>query len=81
MLAEPKPLLDLARNGEEVVLTDGGEPVVKLTAMATKTKQASPEEFKAWIDEVARHAEAASTGKKPQMTEQEFWDDMRADRC
>lgn len=47
MLAEPKPLLDLARRGEEVVLTEGGEPVVKMTGVAgmklTQTHGASEE--------------------------------------
>ena len=81
MIAETKALIDIVRSGEDVLLTEDGKPVLKVTAIAAKAKQASPEEFKTWIDEVTRHAEAASTGKKPQMTEQEFWDDMRADRC
>ncbi len=81
MLAEPKALLDLARHGEEVVLTDDGTPVVKLTGIAHGNQKFSPEGLRTWIDDVARHAAAASTGKKSAMTEQEFWDDLRADRC
>jgi len=80
MLDEPKALLDLARNGEEVVLTEGGEPVVKLTAIASGKQKFSPEALRTWIDDVARHAAAASTGKTSGTTEQEFWDDLRADR-
>ena len=81
MLAEPKALLDLARNGEEVVLTDGGEPVLKVIPIASPKQKPSPEALSAWLDQIAEHAAAASTGKKPKMTEQKFWDDMRADRC
>lgn len=125
MIAEPEPLLDRARTGEEIVLTDGGKPVVRLTGIAMGPRKAPPgaiaallsearaaaaagatgkigatadetvaklrserrplteaqmESRRKWLDEVARHAAAASTGKKPQMTEQEFWDDMRGDR-
>ena len=81
MLDEPKALLDLARNGEEVVLTDGGEPVLKVTAIASPKPKPTPEGLSTWLDQIAAHAAAASTGKKSKMTEQEFWDDMRADRC
>ncbi len=81
MLAEPKALIDLARSGEEIVLTEGGEPVLKVTSIASPKQKPSPEALNAWLDQIAKHAAAASTGKKPQMTEQEFWDDMRADRC
>lgn len=81
MIAEPKALLARAQGGEEIVLTDGGKPVVKVTSIANGKQKPSPEALSAWLDQIAKHAAAGSTGKKPKMTEQEFWDDMRADRC
>ena len=71
MLAEPKTLLDLARNGEEVVLTENGEPVVKMTAIASVKQKPSPEVLSAWLDQIAKHAAAASTGKKGRPTDEE----------
>lgn len=81
MIAEPKALIDLARSGEEVVLTDGGEPVAKLTGIATGKHKPSAEALNAWLDQIAKTAAATSTGKKGGTSDQELWDDLRADRC
>jgi len=79
MIAEPKALIDLARSGEEIVLTEGGEPVIKMTGIGAEKGKFSPEKLNAWLEEVARAAAAASTGKKG-TPDQEMWDDLRADR-
>ncbi len=120
MLAEPKSLLDLARRGEEVVLTDEGEPVVNLTAVTARKRKASREALRKWreeaaatgrqgmtadeivaelraertapteaqmesrrkwLDQVARHAAAASTGRTGGSTTEEIIDDLRSERC
>ena len=80
MLAEPKALIDLARSGEEVVLTDGGQPVVKMTGIVTGKSKPPPGALNAWLDEIAHAAAAANTGKKSTTSDQEMWDDLRADR-
>ena len=80
MIAEPKALIDLVLSGEEVLLTDGGEPVVKMTGLGAEKGKFSPEKLNAWLEEVAIAAAAASTGKKSGTTDQEMWDDLRADR-
>lgn len=74
MLAEPKPLLDLARRGEEVLLTDGGEPVVRLTAVPARKRTASPEALRKWRDE------AAATGRTG-MTSDEIVAELRAQKA
>ena len=81
MIAEPKALIDLARSGEEIVLTEGGEPVVKMTGIAIEKHKPSAETLNAWLDQIAKTAAASSTGKKGGTSEQELWDDLRADRC
>ena len=63
MLAEPKALLDLARNGEEVVLTEGGEPVVRLTGVPATPCKPAPGAVKAWVERAAAAAAASATGK------------------
>lgn len=68
MIAEPEPLLDRARTGEEIVLTDGGKPVVRLTGIATGPHKAPPGAIAAWLKE-ARAAAAASAGKKSGTTD------------
>ena len=69
MLAEPKTLIDLARSGEEVVLTDGGEPVIKMTGLGAAKVKFSPKKLNAWPDELAIHAAAASTAKNSGTTD------------
>lgn len=81
MIAEPKALIDLVLSGEEVLLTDGGEPVVKMTGLGGEKGKFSPEKLNAWLDQVAKTAAATSTGKKGGTSDQELWDDLRADRC
>ena len=63
MIAEPGPLLELAQRGEEVVLTNGGKPVVRLTGVLTPKPKPSPESLKRWMDEAAAAAAAGATGK------------------
>jgi antitoxin (DNA-binding transcriptional repressor) of toxin-antitoxin stability system len=79
MLAEPKPLLDLARRGEEVVLTEGGKPVVRLTGIATGSRKAPPGAIAAWIKEARDLAAASATGKRGE-TVDEIIDDLRSER-
>ena len=80
MLDEPKTLLELARSGEEVVLTDDGKPVVRMTGVPASKPKPSQEALNAWIDEVARHAKAASTGKANGPTPDEIVAKLRADK-
>ena len=79
MLAEPKALLDLARNGEEVLLTDGGKPVVRLTSVPATPRKPAPGAVKAWVERAAAAAAASATGKRG-MTTDEIIDDLRSDR-
>ena len=80
MIAEPEPLLARARTGEEIVLTEGGKPVVRMTGVAVPKPKPSPESLKRWMDEAAAAAAAAATGKRG-MTSDEIIDDLRSERC
>ena len=79
MLAEPKSLLELARSGEEVVLTDGGEPVVKLTSVPAREKERASTERKQLVDDVAAPS-AASAPDKSGTTPDEIVARLRTER-
>ncbi len=79
MIAEPQPLLDRARTGEEIVLTDGGKPVLKVTGVAPQTKKVSAEALKKWMEEAAALAAASATGKRG-MTADEIVNELREER-
>ena len=79
MLAEPKTLLDLARNGEEVLLTDGGKPVVRLTSVPATPRRPAPGAVKAWAERAAAAAAASATGTSGK-TADEIIAELRAER-
>ena len=79
MLAEPKALLDLARNGEEVLLTEGGKPVVRLTSVPATPSKPAPGAVKAWVERAADEAAASATGKHGK-TADEIVAELREDR-
>jgi antitoxin (DNA-binding transcriptional repressor) of toxin-antitoxin stability system len=54
MIAEPAPLLARAQRGEEIVLTDGGRPVVKVTGVPVPKPEQSPEEVVAELRSARR---------------------------
>lgn len=76
MIAEPEPLLALAQRGEEVVLTNDGRPVVRLTGVPAPKSKPSPESLKRWMDEAAAAAAAGATGK-PGPTSDEIIAELR----
>ena len=75
MLAQPKALLDLARNGEEVLLTDGGKPVVRLTSVPATPHKPAPGAVKAWVEKAA-----ASASGKHGKTADEIVAELREER-
>ena len=79
MLAEPKPLIDRARTGEEIVLTDGGKPVVRLTGITTGSRKAPPGAIAALLKEAEAMAAAGATGKRG-MKVDEIIEDLRSER-
>ena len=70
-------LVQKAANGEEVVITVRGEPIVKLSPI--RAKETNTGDRKAWAEELAEAAQAAAVDPKTK-TDQEFWDELRADR-
>lgn len=70
-------LVQKAANGEEVVITVRGEPVVKLSPI--QGKETNADDRKAWAAELAEAAKAAAVDSET-ITDQEFWDELRADR-
>ena len=70
-------LVQKAVNGEEVVITVRGEPVVKLSPIQGKETNAG--DRRAWAAELVEAAKAAAVDSET-TTDQEFWDELRADR-
>lgn len=79
MIAEPKPLLDRARAGEEVVLTENGKPVLRLLGFAKGPRKAPPGAIAALLREAEAFAAASATGKRGE-TVDEIIDDLRSER-
>jgi prevent-host-death family protein len=70
-------LVQLAADGEEIVITVRGRPTARLTCVVPKEAQHPGRE--AWAAELAAAAEAASNGPR-QTTPQSFWDEQREER-
>ncbi len=69
-------LLGLVQNGEEVLITNGGRPVARLTPVP----QANPAPNRqAWLAKLARLRDSTATGKTSPTTE-EILDELRSDR-
>jgi prevent-host-death family protein len=70
-------LVQLAAQGEDVVITVRGQPMAKLTCAVPKRTQNYERE--AWAAELSAAAEAARVGPR-QATSPQFWDDLREER-
>ena len=70
-------LVQKAANGEEVVITVRGEPMVKLSPI--RGRETNTDDRKSWAAELAEAAQAAAVDPET-TTDQEFWDELRADR-
>ena len=69
-------LIELARQGEEVVITDGGRPIAKLTGVPEARQPANRH---AWLAKLARLRASTATGKNTPTTE-EILEDLREER-
>ena len=69
-------LVKLAADGEDVLITVRGEPMVKLTGVVVWQRA---EDRAAWIDELTEAAAKEAFGD-PVVTTQAYWDEGRADR-
>ena len=70
-------LVQLAADGEDIVITVRGRPTARLTSVAPK--QAQDQGRKAWVAELSAAAEAARVGPR-KATLQQFWDELREER-
>jgi prevent-host-death family protein len=70
-------LVQLAADGEEVVITVRGRPMARLTCAVPTATQNLPRE--AWAAELSAAAEAARVGPRA-ATPQQFWDELRQER-
>jgi prevent-host-death family protein len=69
-------LVKLAADGEDILITVRGEPMVKLTRAVDA---ASFDDREAWIDELTEAAAREQAGSQVGTT-QAYWDESRADR-
>lgn len=70
-------LVQLAADGEEIVITVRGRPTARLTCLAPKEARSVGREE--WAAELGRAAEAARK-TQPKATSQRFWDELREER-
>lgn len=70
-------LVQLAADGEDVVITVRGRPMARLTCAVPKRAQSDQRE--AWAAELSAAAEAARVGPRA-ATSQQFWDELRQER-
>jgi prevent-host-death family protein len=70
-------LVQLAADGEEIVITVRGRPTARLTSVVPRETQCH--ERKAWADELLGAAEVARVGPR-KATSQKFWDELREER-
>ncbi len=70
-------LVQLAADGEDVVITVRGRPMARLTCAVPKPAQNHQRE--AWAAELSAAAEAARVGPRA-ATSQRFWDELRQER-
>ena len=69
-------LIEMAQRGEEVVITQQGQAIARLTAVP---QPKSPSDRKAWLAKLARLRESTATGKTKPTTE-EILEDLRSER-
>jgi prevent-host-death family protein len=70
-------LVQLAANGEDIVITVRGRPTARLTGVVPK--ESHDHEREAWAAELSAAAEAARVGPR-KATSQQFWDELREER-
>ena len=70
-------LVQLAADGEDIVITVRGRPTARLTCVAPMETQ--NHEREAWAEELSAAAEAARVGPR-KATPQQFWDELREDQ-
>jgi len=70
-------LVQLAADGEDVVITVRGRPTARLTGLVLK--EAQDREREVWAAELSAAAEAARVGTR-KATSQPFWDELREER-
>ena len=70
-------LVQLAADGEDIVITVRGQPTARLTCVVPKETHAHERE--SWVAELTATAEAARVGPR-KATSQQFWDDLREER-
>ena len=70
-------LVQLASEGEEIVITVGGRPTARLTSIPAR--EANSGGRKEWAEELFAAAQAARAGDC-QSTPQSFWDEIREER-
>ena len=70
-------MVQLAAEGEEIVITVRGRPAARLTCVIPKEAQGFARTE--WANELSAAAEAASVGPH-RSTSQEFWDELREER-
>ena len=74
--ADLAKLVDLAQQGEEVVITSQGRVVARLTGVPPARLSVDRQ---AWLAKLARLRESTATGKTSPTTE-EILDDLRSER-
>jgi prevent-host-death family protein len=75
--AQLSMLVQLAAEGEEIVITVRGRPTARMTAVTSPAGSAS--DARDWMHELAAAAETARCGEV-RATPQKQWDDLRAER-
>jgi prevent-host-death family protein len=70
-------LVQMASDGEEIVITVRGQPAARLTSIG-QTDKKIPNHAE-WASELEETA-ASVCVDEPQNTPQEYWDDLREDR-
>jgi prevent-host-death family protein len=71
-------LVQLAAQGEEIVITVHGKPKARLMPMTSPSKDCSTDKER-WIEELTQAADK-SCPEPPRATSQDFWDQIRQDR-
>jgi len=71
-------LVQLAANGEEIVITVRGQPMARLTGILVGSSNGTTSREE-WAAELATGAESARVGEL-RSTAQQFWDELRGDR-
>jgi prevent-host-death family protein len=71
-------LVQLAAQGEEIVITVHGKPMARLMPMTSPSEDCSTDKER-WIEELTRAADKACP-EPTRATGQDFWDQIRQDR-